>query len=328
MSPLQRTRQAVTNLTQGAGRAVNQAQGAVNTAAGQVQNAAGQVRNAAGQVRNAAVEGGRRVGQAADSFEKGTKAVGRAIGFGNQPDRVHDGKFVGAGGQTFPPGTPLSRIPAITPSNNPKATNTVLFVNGIQTPLAKQYESLQAIAETTGSRVIGIHNSTEGLATDLAECVKDKLGKGRNPAVDTLADTLYTEITSGRGVHLMGHSQGGLISCRALGDVRRRLLIEDKMTPEQANTLMSRIKVETFGAAAMRYPDGPVYVHYVNRADPVSGVAGLGPASDRWNPVVDGGQGSRVHHFNEFSTGAHDFDAMYLKRRVPFEQARAGNFKR
>ena len=324
MSSLQRTRQAITHVTHGAGRAVNRAQGAVDTVAGQV-------RNAAGQVRNAAVESGRRMGQAMDDFEKGTRAVGRAIGFGNQPDRVHDGKFVGAGGQTFPPGTALSRIPAVTPRNTPKATSTILFVNGIQTPLAAHYTSLQAIANTTGSRVIGIHNSTEGFATDLAEAMKDKLGKGRNPAVDTLADAIYTEITSGRVVHLMGYSQGGLISSRALGDVRRRLLIEDGMTPERAKALLSRINVETFGASVMRYPDGPNYVHYVNRGDPVAGLIGLGPVPDPWNPTVDGGQGSRVHHFNALKRDlqdAHDFYSSYLNHRVPFAQARAGNFKR
>lgn len=321
MNPLQRARQVVTNVAQGTGRVVNKAQDAVGTVAG--------------QVRDVAVAGGRKVGQAVDGFEakaaQGAEAVRGVFGFGNQPDRVHDGKFVGANGQTFAPDTALSDIPAVTPRNNPNATSTIVYVNGIQTTKEAQSNSLQAIADTTDSRVIGIHNSTEGMAADLAECVKDKLDKGHNPAVDTLADTLYKEITSGRDVHLMAHSQGGLISSRALGDVRRRLLIEDGKTPEQAQQLMSRINVETFGAAAMRYPDGPNYVHYVNRGDPVPSLFGLGPASDKWNPAVDGGAGSRVHHFNEFKLNpiaAHGFESVYLNRRVPFEQARAGNFER
>lgn len=321
MSPLQRVRQAVTQVTHTTGWAVNRAQDAVG--------------EAAGQVRNAAVAGGRRVGQLRDGFEtkatQGVEAVRGVFGFGNQPDRVHDGKFVGAGGRTFAPDTALRDIPAVTPRNNPNAKSTLLYVNGIQTTKEAQSNSLQAIADTTGSRVIGIHNATEGIAADLAECVKDKLDKGHNPAVDTLADTLHKEITSGRDVHLLAHSQGGLISSRALGDVRRRLLIEDGKSPEQTKALLGRIKVETFGAAAMRYPDGPQYVHYVNRGDPVPSLFGLGPVADKWNPAVDGGAGSRVHHFNEFKRdpiAAHSFESVYLNRRVPFEQARAGNFER
>jgi hypothetical protein len=324
MNPLQRARQIASNVAHGTERVVNRTQDAVG--------------NAAGQVRDVAVAGARRVGQLSDGFERvgarGVQAASAArglFGSGGQPDRVHDGKYVGAGGQTFAPTTPLRDIPAVTPRNNPNANQTVLYVNGIQTTKDAQANSLQAIADTTGARVIGIHNATEGMTTDLAQCVKDKLDKGHNPAVDTLADTLYNEIKAGRDVHLMAHSQGGLISSRALGDVYKRLRIEDRMSEQDARGLMGRINVETFGAAAMRYPDGPNYVHYVNRGDPVPGLFGLGPASDRWNPAVDGGRGSRVHHFNEFHLNpiaAHGFESVYLNHRVPFDQARAGNFER
>ncbi|MFP2905643.1 hypothetical protein ACLESD_11415 [Pyxidicoccus sp. 3LFB2] len=320
MNPLQRARQVVTQVANTTGRVVNNATEAVG--------------NVAEGVKDAAVAGGRKVGQVVDGFEtkasQATEAVRGVFGFGNQPDRVHDGQFVGASGQTFPPDTALTDIPAVTPRNNPNATQTVLYVNGIQTSKDAQANSLQAIADTTGARVIGIHNATEGMAADLAQCVKDKLDKGHNPAVDTLADTLYNEIKAGRDVHLMAHSQGGLISSRALGDVQRRLRIEDGMSKDEVKAMMSKINVETFGAAATRYPDGPNYVHYVNRGDPVPGLFGLGPVADKWNPIADGGEGSKVHHFNEFRLNpiaAHGFESIYLNERVPFDQARAGNFE-
>jgi hypothetical protein len=101
------------------------------------------------------------------------------------------------------------------------------------------------------------------------------------------------------------------------------------MSKEQAQKAMSKLEVETFGAAATRYPDGPQYVHYVNRGDPVPGMFGLGPVADKWNPIADGGKGSKVHHFNDFKLNpiaAHGFESIYLKHRVPFDQARAGNF--
>ncbi|MCY1018077.1 hypothetical protein [Pyxidicoccus sp. MSG2] len=321
MNPIQRGRQLISNVASGTGKVLNKAQDAVS--------------DAAGAVKNTVVAGGRAVGNAVDGFEntvaKGAQAVGGVFGFGNQPDRVHDGKFVGAGGQTFSPDTPLSQIPAVTPRNNPNPTQTILYVNGINTSKDAQASSLQSIADTSGARVIGIHNATEGMAADLAQCVKDKLDKGHNPAVDTLADTLYNEIKSGRDVHLMAHSQGGLISSRALGDVYKRLRIEDGMSQGDAQKMMGKISVETFGAAAMHYPDGPKYVHYVNRADPVPSLFGLGPVADKWNPAVDGGKGSKVHHFTEphlNPIAAHGFESVYLQHRVPFDQAREGNFGR
>jgi hypothetical protein len=318
MNPIERGRNLINQVRTGAERTIDRAQETVG--------------NVVDQARGAAAEGGRRVNQFVDGFEnaavKGAQAVQGFFGGGNQPDRVHDGQFVGAGGQTFSPNTPLSQVPAVTPRNNPNATDTVLYVNGINTTKDAQASSLQAIADTTGARVIGIHNATEGMGADLAQCVQDKLDKGTNPAVDTLADTLYNEIKAGRNVHLMAHSQGGLISSRALGDVYNRLRVEDGMSQADAQRAMSRINVETFGAAATRYPDGPNYVHYVNRGDPVPGLFGLGPVPDAWNPIADGGRGSVVRHFNEFHLnpiGAHNFESVYLNHRVPFDQARTGN---
>ncbi|HEX8705612.1 MAG TPA: hypothetical protein VF815_42655 [Myxococcaceae bacterium] len=321
MNPLERGRNLINQVRTGAEKTIDRAQNAVG--------------NAVDTARNVATDAGRRINTVVDGFEnkaiQGGRAVQGLFGGGNQPDRVHDGKLLGANGQTFPPGTALADIPGVNPRNNPNPSTTVLYVNGIQTNLAGQANSLQAIADTTGARVIGIHNATEGFAADLAQCVKDKLDKGTNPAVDTLANTLYTEIQAGRNVHLMAHSQGGLISSRALNDVYNRLRIEGGMSQQQAQQAMSRINVETFGAAAMRYPDGPNYVHYVNRGDPVPGMFGLGPVADRWNPAVDGGRNSVVHHFNDFKLNpiaAHGFESIYLQHRVPFDQARTGNFNR
>ncbi|MCP3136992.1 hypothetical protein [Pyxidicoccus xibeiensis] len=328
MNPLERGRNLINSVRNGAERTIDRAQ---NVAGNVVEG----VKDAAGAVKNTAVAGGRKVGQFVDGFEdkvsSGAQAVAGALGFGHKPDRVHDGKFLGAGGQTFSPDTPLSDVPAVTPRDNPNANHTILYVNGILTTKDAQANSLQSIADATGARVVGIHNATEGFAADLAECVKDKLDKGTNPAVDTLADTLYNELKAGRSVHLMAHSQGGLISSRALNDVYNRLRIEDGMSKEQAQQAMSQLNVETFGAAATRYPDGPNYVHYVNRGDPVPSLFGLGPVADKWNPIADGGEGSKVHHFNEFHLNpfdGHSFESVYLNRRVPFEQAREGDFNR
>ncbi|MFY1826863.1 hypothetical protein ACN47A_13165 [Myxococcus fulvus] len=59
-----------------------------------------------------------------------------------------------------------------------------------------------------------LHGLTGDFVADLAQCVGDKLDKGKNPAVDTLVDTVYGELKAGREVHLTGYSQGGLITAR------------------------------------------------------------------------------------------------------------------
>ncbi|PTL84549.1 hypothetical protein [Vitiosangium sp. GDMCC 1.1324] len=283
---------------------------------------------AATPVKNAVAQGAKPV---ADGFDSGpARKVSASLLGGSKPsDKVFDGQFVGAGGQTFPPGTPLSQIPGVTPRNNPNPTKTVIYLNGIMTDKAGQSSDLQAIADKTGAKAVGIHNSTEGFFTDLAQCVKDKLDKGTNPAVDTLADTLYSELKAGRDVQLMGYSQGGLITARALFDVERRLRIEDGMSKGDTEKLMSKLSVETFGAASTKYPDGPKYVHYVNNRDIVPTFTGLGGSVDPLAFLKDAGKGAVVHRFGDGGlnvVGNHSLQDMYLKHRVPFDEARAGRF--
>jgi hypothetical protein len=239
-------------------------------------------------------------------------------------DRQFDGQFVGANGQTFDPNTPLGEIPAVEPAGGVRNNETLIYVNGIKTNVAGQSNSLQAIADNTGSRVVGVHNATAGFGADVLQSLGDKLDIGNNPAVDTLADTVYDELRAGRDVHLMAHSQGAIITSRALQDVKNRLMLEDGMTRSQAEALMNNVRVETFGGASRRYPDGPQYVHYVNRNDGVPQAFGL----RSWlNPFAHAGDGAVTHYFREGRPiVSHGLEEFYLPERVPFEQARAGNF--
>ena len=70
-------------------------------------------------------------------------------------------------------------------------------------------------------------------------------------------DTVYSELKAGPSAHLTAHSQGGLITSRALSDVARRLRVEGKLSRVDTEALMSNIKCETFAAAAGLFPDGP-----------------------------------------------------------------------
>ncbi len=237
-------------------------------------------------------------------------------------DRVFDGHFVGKDGVTYSPETPLSEIDAVTPRNGITNDRTIVHVNGINTDVNGQLTSLQAIADQTGSRVIGVHNATAGGLRDVVQSLGDKLDIGNNPAVDTLADTIYNELKAGRQVDLMAHSQGAIIASRALTDVRNRLQLEDRMSRQDAEALLGNVRAETFGGASRRFPDGPQYVHYVNKKDFVPMAFGL---RNFLNPFAHAGRGAVTHYFSE-GNSPHSFNSTYLNERVPFEQARQGNF--
>lgn len=258
-----------------------------------------------------------------DKFEGAAKTAGKVVSalnpWNKNPDLKYDGMYVGKDGQTFPPNTPLSQIPAVEPKGGVKNNETIIYTNGIQTTKEGQSNSLQNIADTTGSRVIGVHNATQSVTADLAQCVEDKLDKGKNPAVDTLADTVYSELKAGHDVHLMGHSQGGLITARALFHVQQRLMVEGGMSQADAEKAMSHITVETFGAASTKYPDGPKYFHNLNTVDAVPVLTGLGEPGV--HPFTHPGKDAKINWFTDshgLNLGAnHSFDDVYLKHRQP-----------
>jgi hypothetical protein len=314
MNPIERGRNLLNTVRTGTQHAVEKTQQTVSNAT------------------HAVSEGAQKAARFVDGFEDKAVSTAKALGGlfgGSKPDRVFDGHLVGAGGQTFPPGTPLNQIPGVTPRNNPNPTETFIFVNGISTTKDAQFNAMQGIADKTGAKVVGLHNATEGMVADLAQCVKDKLDKGHNPAVDSLADTIYSELKAGRPVHLFAHSQGALVTSRALKDVANRLRIEDGMSKADVQKAMSKIAVETFGGAAAHFPDGPQYVHYVNNKDivPTWFGQGNGKGVDEW--ARDGGKGAVIHRFSQGSglNGTHGLGDVYLQHRVPFDQARAGNFQ-
>ena len=123
----------------------------------------------------------------------------------------------------------------------------------------------------------------------------------------------------------MAHSQGALVTSRALNHVAQRMRIEDGMSQADVEKAMSKLKVETFGGAAAHFPDGPKYVHYVNTKDMVPSMFGQGNGKgvDEW--ARDGGKGAVIRRFSEGSgiSGAHSINDMYLPHRVGFDQARA-----
>lgn len=228
------------------------------------------------------------------------------------PDTAYDGKFVGANGQTS---NTAAGVQPVRPNNGTTPTGkTVFYVNGIQTDLAAQQASLQVIANRTGANVIGIHNSTEGFAKDVGQSALDKANLGTNPPVDTLANAIYNAAKKGEQINVLAHSQGGLITSRAVQNATNRLR-EDGLSSKQARDLLSKsVNIQTFGGASLTYPPGPNYRHLVNTADPVPELLGKGDLPDK-NTVFFTDNRAGFNPLRIFDN--HSFDNVYASRIRP-----------
>ncbi len=217
-----------------------------------------------------------------------------------QSDLQFDGAWIGNQGSTSVSGGPLA--PTL-PSGGLQTNVPTVYVNGILNSVADQARFMQGLADATGSAVYGIHNSSQGVFKDIWQSLQDKLDFGRNPPVDTLAAYVRKQLMSGGDipVNLMAHSQGALIISRALNDVKNQLLLEDRYSKQEVDSMLSRVSVTTFGGASGHYPNGPQYTHYINRGDYVAMPAGLGLDLIPGIPILHGGRGARFIRFTDFS---------------------------
>ncbi len=255
----------------------------------------------------------------------GVEAAGpvRAISrVAEQPKPVElDGMLLGANGQAYPRDTPYTQVPPTKPSNGKSSDTTVIFVNGMGESPEASTRQARHIADATGMNVVNVYNATQGAVRDLLQAAGDTFDLGTNKAVDSLADQLYPRLMAGESVRLISHSQGALITSRALTDVRNRMVAEGGLTREQAEQKLGGVGVETLGGAAPSWPDGPAYVHYVNRSDFVPSFLGVG------RPMTDPGKDAKIVTFGRFNPfggwfggSGHD-TATYLKHYVPFDEA-------
>ncbi len=211
-----------------------------------------------------------------------------------------DGKLVGGDGKIYPATHSLRSIPGRVPDAlrdpetglptvrlQPDQIVDIIQINGILTKVKGQFDAIGDIANalapenlTADSKVPvirGVHNGTDGAWSDLVQCVKDSQDIGNNTAVASLRDKILDRVTMGMPVNVLAHSQGGLVTRRALSEVRIALQEGLGLSRNQAIELMQKtVREHTNGAAAMQYPTGPDYIHVANSADPVPMFTGIG----------------------------------------------------
>ncbi|MBT9586191.1 hypothetical protein IV102_22815 [bacterium] len=246
--------------------------------------------------------------------ELGKAAPGMVLDTEN--DWGKDGCFVGAGGQTFPASTPWHQVPPVLPNNGKAAWRTVIMVNGIMTDVALQASDMQRMANS-GYKVVGIHNDTQGMLVDLAQCVGDKLelDMANNHATATTAQVVADLLQADETPLLVGHSQGALVVSNALGRVQDGL-IECGVTPEEAARRLEKLQVTTLGGASWTFPEGPKYCHVVNFMDVVPMATGVGVISGLSDTVHLFGQVNAPHHLPQVQDGLGNYLARVVDRSV------------
>ncbi len=185
----------------------------------------------------------------------------------------HDGQMFGVDGAVYDPyHVPLGEMHGVMRAGaaaDDSSHARVVYINGIWTDSATQRETMQHIAEATGAEVVGLHNATAAWnVADLAQCVEDKADFGRNLAVESLAHLIEESVRSGEPLNILAHSQGALCTSRAVEHAIRELRAEH-MDESSIKDALTNVHIQTFGGAALTYPDGPQYYHHVNVGDPV-----------------------------------------------------------
>ena len=124
-------------------------------------------------------------------------------------------------------------VPAVQPSNPNAARRDarIVYVNGINTDSQAHADTLQVVADLTGAAVIGVYNKTDGMGSDLAQCVQDKArdqqDAGNNPATTTMKEMILDAVANKRQINIVAHSQGALITLNAVRHARHDLYTEE-----------------------------------------------------------------------------------------------------
>jgi hypothetical protein len=236
-----------------------------------------------------------------------------------EPDPRYDGGFIGADGVVYPASS-LGEVPPILPSDGRTPNETIVYVNGAGSNSAGSFHEAQEVADATGAQVVGLDNASNGGVWDVVQALEDLFRVDQNPASASLANLVVDRLERGEPLHLMGHSQGGLIICNGLQAAHDQLKAQGWSDDAIRQRMHALIEVETLAGGGQQFIDGPRYVHYVNREDVVPMFGGVGML-----PWAHPGAEAKVIHFDHFELPnpilADHALSVYLAQRKPFDDA-------
>ena len=222
-------------------------------------------------------------------------------------DKEMDGMYMGAGCKPKKTLAEAKASPTVPADDNAcckgKPRKRIYYVNGISTPHQAHCTTLREIANSTCAEVIGIYNATDGFIGDALQTGGDRqlinraaAGEpvqldGRNKAVNTVSNTVYSEIQNKENKEppeFWAHSQGGAVTSLGLYSADNRL--QAAGNPKR----LSGMKVNSYGSAAPRWVDGPNYDHSVNVNDITPVSLGLGDSGN----ASKAGKNAKIHRFS------------------------------
>lgn len=230
--------------------------------------------------------------------------------------------------------TPLENIAPVLPTDGTKApagTAPAVFINGLDMPPWKAAHETQQLADARGAGVTLLYNATNGIPGDFIQAGLDKVPWLRkltgltNPPTERITQLLSERIQQGKVTHVVARSQGAIILSNALFDLKQHMERAGK-SPEEVQAALSLVHVETNAGAAAHYPDGPQYVHYINKADSIVTRYGL------LRSGAEGGKGARYVVFDDvgppssdlFKIGnpAHSAEVYFAQvKKMPYAEA-------
>ncbi|KAL8677803.1 MAG: hypothetical protein Q9186_005810 [Xanthomendoza sp. 1 TL-2023] len=124
-----------------------------------------------------------------------------------------------------------------------------LFINGICTGSSGLQANIDRLSLLFGRQVLGIHNQSFGLLSDLLECLLQRClsyhTMDMRVACEIMKDFLEDEKVE--KVVLVAHSQGGIIASMAV----------DALVTELSGNAMGKLEIYTFGSAASHFHNPP-----------------------------------------------------------------------
>lgn len=176
-----------------------------------------------------------------------------------------DGYFIGGDRCFYPGSTPAASIPPFK-GPNPADNRRLFYVNGANGDPARIAQVLEAMAARSNIYVVGLFYAS-GNIKQIAQGLVPRTPKGAS--VETLHQLLRDAINANETIHIRAGSAGTFV----VGEALRRMsaeLTQRRLQPGKGLEQLDLIRVETTGSANRDFPDGPRYVHYINRLDPVA----------------------------------------------------------
>ncbi|MDY6944053.1 MAG: hypothetical protein SVU69_13710 [Pseudomonadota bacterium] len=182
-----------------------------------------------------------------------------------------------------------NEVPALIEGPPSAAKLRMYYVNGANARSDTFLTQLSEIRALHDVALVGVYNAAGLNLTERISPRRETLG---DPAADTVVTVILDHLERDEPVHLHGFSEGASLIADAIAEVQRRL--ERRLRwPGAVGRKLSLIRVETSGGVAVRYPDGPEYVHYVNMMDPMVHLMGV------LRPGAEPGANAVIVRFND-----------------------------